>query len=255
MTDSSLIDSFRDFAERDVRPAAGEVDRSGKFPADRWKKLGEYGLTGLVIPEGHGGLGADRSSVLAALEALAGACGSTAWTLIAHSTVAAGIAALGSSEQKQRYLPALARADLIGGTLAVTETGGGSNPASIRTFACAEKGGYVLNGGKFFISQAGAGDIYLVVARTDHAPGPRSLSCFVIERADSGLSFGPRERTMGMRGVQVREVIFDDCRVPAERLLGETGGGLAVLGAVLSWAQQLPRSASHRRQLMPLSHI
>ena len=233
MTDRSLIDSFRNFAEREVRPAARDVDRTGEFPADRWKKLGEYGLTGLVIPEGYGGLGADRNSVLASLEALAGACTSTAWTLIAHSTVAAGIAALGSEAQKQRYLPALAKADLIGGTLAVTETGGGSNPASIRTFARAEEGGYVLNGGKFFISQAGAGDVYLVVARTDSAPGPRALSCFVIERADSGLSFGSRENTMGMRGVQVREVIFDNCRIPAERLLGQPGGGLAVLGAVL----------------------
>lgn len=233
MTDSSLIDSFRDFAEREVRPVAREVDRSGEFPADRWKKLGEYGLTGLAIPENYGGLGAERGSILAALEAIAGACGSTAWTLIAHSTVAAGIAALGSEKQKRHYLPALAKADLIGGTLAVTETGGGSNPASIRTFARAEEGDYVLNGGKFFISQVGAGDVYLVVARTDHAPGPRSLSCFLIERSDSGLSFGARENTMGMRGVQVREVLFDNCRIPAERLLGELGGGLAVLGAVL----------------------
>lgn len=233
MTDSSLLDSFRNFAECVVGPAAREVDRTGELPADRWKKLGEYGLTGLAIPQDYGGLGVDRGSVLAALETLAGACGSTAWTLIAHSTVAAGIAALGSQEQKQRYLPTLARADLIGGTLAVTETGGGSNPASIRTFAHAEEDGYVLNGGKFFISQAGAGDVYLVVARTDHAPGPRSLSCFVIEKSDAGLSFGQRESTMGMRGVQVREVVFDNCRIPAERLLGEAGGGLAVLGAVL----------------------
>ncbi len=236
MADQSMINSIRDFAAREVAPTAQEVDRSGQFPEDRWKKLGEYGLTGLMIPTEWGGLGSDRATALAAIESLAGACGSTAWALLSHSVVAAGIAALGSDAQKSRYLPALARADLLGGTLAATETGGGSNPASIRTFARREGNEYVLDGSKFFISQAGAGDIYLVMARTERTQGPHALSCFVVEKTDAGLCFGKREDTMGIRGIQVREIFFDNCRLPVERLLGSVGEGSAVLGAVSSVA-------------------
>ncbi len=232
MADQSLIDGVRAFAARELAPAAREVDRSTELPHDRWAKLGESGLAGMPIAQAWGGLGADRATVLGALESVAAACSSTAWALLSHFTVATGIAALGSDAQKKRYLGALAQAQLVGGALASTETGGGSNAAAIRTFARAEDGGWVLDGSKFFITQAGVGDVYLVMARTDRAPGPRALSCFVVERTDAGLSFGEREQTMGMRGVQVREVFLDHCRLGADRLLGEVGGGLALIGAV-----------------------
>lgn len=232
MVDQSLIDGVRDFVERELVPTARAVDREREFPADRWEKLGEHGLTGLVIPTSRGGIGADSSTWLAAMEALAGGCASTAWALLAHSTVATGILALGTEAQKEHYLPALASARLIGGTLAATETGGGSNAASIRTFARREGEDYILDGGKFFITQAGVGDVFLVIARTETAIEPGSLSCFLVEKNDPGLRFGEREETMGLRGVPVREIFFDSCRVPADRLLGKPGAGLDVVGAV-----------------------
>lgn len=231
MTQQDMIDSIDQFVAREIAPTAAQVDRTGEFPADRWRKLGESGLAGLVVPAALGGVEAERDTVLAAFERVAAACTSTAWVLLTHSTVAAAIAALGSEAQKQRYLPALARAERIGGTLAVTETGGGSNPASIQTVARREGDVFVLEGSKFFISQAGAGDVYLVLARSEQAPGPQALSCFVVGRGDAGLRFGQREDTVGLRGVQVREMFFDACRLPADRLLGAPGAGLAVLGA------------------------
>ena len=232
MSDQSLLDSTRIFAARELAPQAAEIDLTGELPAGRWASLGEFGLAGLQIPAELGGLGADRQTALAALEIVAGACASTAWALLAHMTVSAGILALGTDEQKKCYLPGLAQARLIGGALAATETGGGSNAASIRTFARREGDEYVLDGGKFFISQAGAGDVYLVMARTDRNPGPNALSSFIVEKTDPGLGFGEREQTMGIRGVAVREIFFENCRIPADRLLGTLGGALALIGAI-----------------------
>lgn len=232
MPEQSLIDSTRIFAARELAPQAAEIDRTGELPADRWARLGEFGLAGLQIPAELGGLGADRATALAALETVAGACASTAWALLSHMTVSAGILALGTDAQKKRYLPGLAQASRIGGALAATETGGGSNAASIRTFARLEGNEYILDGSKFFISQAGAGDVYLVLARTDRTPGPNALSSFIIEKNDPGLGFGEREQTMGIRGVAIREIFFENCRIPADRLLGTAGGALALIGAI-----------------------
>lgn len=231
MSGQDLIHNIRDFAAREIAPEAARIDRERAFPDGWWRKLGEFGLTGLAVPSALGGLQADTGTMLAALEAVGAADGSTAWALLAHTAVVAAIAALGTDAQKQRYLPALARAELLGGTLAGTETGGGSNPGSIKTFARVEGGDYVLDGSKFFMTQAGAGDVFLVLARTDRTPGPQSLSCFIVEQGDAGLTFGEREATMGLHGVQLREMFFDGCRIPASRLLGQTGGAMAVLGA------------------------
>lgn len=236
MPDQSLIEGVRQFAERELQPSAAEVDLERALPPQRWSRLGQAGLAGLLAPADHEGLQADRGTALAAFEVLGGACASTAWALLSHSAVIAGIAALGSDVQKQRYLPDLAQARRVGGALVVTETGGGSNPGSIRSAARVDGDDYVLDGGKFFISQAGAADVYLVMARTDSAPGPGSLSCFIVEKNDAGLSFGEREQTMGLRGVHVAEMYFDSCRLSADRLLGAPGGGMAVLGAIAGMA-------------------
>ncbi|MCK9517168.1 MAG: acyl-CoA dehydrogenase family protein [Ottowia sp.] len=236
MTDENLIAGVHQFVAREIAPAASQVDRDRAFPDGHWRKLCDFGLAGLTLPTGSGGLAADTGTLLAAAEAVAGGCASTAWALLAHLTVCSGIAALGTAEQKARYLPQLASGQRMGGTLAGTETGGGSNPGSIKTTATPQDDGWELNGSKFFITQAGAGDVYLVLARTDTAPGPQSLSCFIVDKDDPGLRFGEREATMGLHGVQVREVFFDHCRLPADRLLGQVGGAMALLGAVSSVA-------------------
>lgn len=228
MTDQNLVTGVRRFVAREIAPAAAQVDRDRAFPADHWRKLGEFGLAGLTIPGDAGGLQADRGTLLAALEVVAGGCASTAWALLGHLAVSLGIAALGSETQKARYLGPLARATLLGGTLAGTESGGGSNPGAIKTRATPKGDGWELNGSKFFMTQAGVGDLYLVMARTD----PQSLSCFIVEKNDPGLRFGERELTLGLHGVQVREMFFDHCTLPADRLLGQAGGAMALLGAV-----------------------
>lgn len=231
MPDSSLIEGVRAFIAHEIAPMAVQVDENHAFPPGRWEAFGESGLTGLTIPPDFGGLGLDRETALAAIEMLGGACASSAWALLCHLTVATGILRLGSTEQKKHYLPALAEARMIGGTLGGTETGGGTNPMAIKTFARADGDDYVLDGGKFFNSQAGTGDVYLILARTDKAMGPDALTCFIVEKDDPGVSFGPRESTAGLHGVDVHEILFRECRIPATRILGRRGAGLAVLGA------------------------
>ncbi len=242
MIDRKLVESVQDFVKKALAPCAGPIDASGDLPQGHWAAVADFGLAGLAISPDQGGLGVDRSTFVAILEALGGGCASTAWTLLTHCTAGAGIAALGSEAQKQRYLPGLA-AGSLSGAFAVTETGGGSNPGSIRTSARREGDGYVLQGSKFFISQAGVADIYLIMVRTGTEPGPAALSCFLLEKSDVGVSFGKREDTLGVRGVQVREIHLDGCRLPAERLLGKPGGAQAVLGAV-SWMTALGSAAA-----------
>lgn len=229
MADQELIEAIRNFARRELAPAAGEVDRTGDFPADHWKKLGEVGLTGLVIPEEHGGLGGDAETVVEAFAIIGGSCAATAWALLAHSTVASAIAALGSEAQKAEFLPALANADKIGGTLAGTETGGGSNPGSIRTTARDADENWVLDGAKFFMSQGSVGDVNIIMARSDDKG---AMSCFISLRDDPGVEFGPREGTMGLRGLPVCEIRLEGSKIPKDRLIGPPGGAMAVVGAV-----------------------
>ncbi|MFA7578874.1 acyl-CoA dehydrogenase family protein [Castellaniella sp.] len=230
MTDATLVEGARAFVKKTVQSRARAIDETGEFPSGYWEELAGCGLTALVVPGDQAGLGVDRSTFAAIIETVGGACASTAWALLTHSTAAAGIAALGTDAQKAQYLPALATGQAKG-AFAATETGGGSNPGSISTRARALDDGFVLDGGKFFISQAGAADVYLVLARTADDPGPQGLSCFILEKSDRGLSFGRREDTMGLRGVQVREMFIEDCHVPAGRLLGGVGGAQGVLAA------------------------
>ncbi len=229
MPDEQLVRGVREFVAREIAPEAEHVDRSGQLPPDRWRKMGEHGIMGLMVPSEWGGVGADMSTVLAAIEAIAAGCGSTAWAYLAHCTACTAILAAGTEAQKDRYLPALADGRMIGAAMVVTETGGGSNHESIRTIAREEGDSYVLDGSKFFITQAGAADVYLVLARTGETSGP--ISCFLVEKDDGGLTFGSREETMGLRGVEIREMVFDGCRVPASRMLGPVGGGVGVMGA------------------------
>lgn len=228
-----MLTNIRQFIGSKIAPRATEIDATGELPDGLWRAMGEHGLTGLAVPDRWGGVGADLATFAASLEMLGGACASTAWTLLAHSASARAIVAAGSDAQRDRLLPALASGKLLGAAMAATEAGGGSNPTGIRTRARREADGWVLDGGKEFISLAGVADVFVVMARTGEAPP--ALTCFLVEEGDGGFSSGRREELLGVRGVPVGGLSFADCRLGADRLLGSADGALAVMGAVGAW--------------------
>lgn len=228
-----MIDAVRRFAAGEIAPRAAEVDRCGALPVDLFRRLGAQGLAGLAVPGQWGGVGADLATFADCLEVIGGACASTAWALLSHSACVRTLVAAGNDNQKGHYLPSLAAGQLSGSAMVATEAGGGSNPTGMRTRARQDAGCWVLDGSKEFISQAGAADLYVVMART--AEPPPALGCFLVEKLDAGVSFGRREALLGLRGVPVGGLAFTQCRLGAHRLLGAEAGGLAVMGAMGSW--------------------
>lgn len=228
-----VIDSVVRFVAGEVAPHAAEVDRSGRLPEGFLRKMGEQGLAGLAVPTRWGGVEADLATFAACIEIVGGACASTAWILLAHGMCARAIVGAGSDAQKDRLLPALAGGRLLGSAMAATEAGGGSNPLGIRTRARREGDGWLLDGSKEFITLSGLADVFVVMART--AEPPPALGCFLVEKGDSGFSFGRREELLGMHGVPVGGLAFTDCRLGGDRLLGADTGGLAVMGMAGAW--------------------
>ncbi len=228
-----VIESVRRFCAGEIAPHAAEVDRDGQLPAGLFRRIGDQGLAGLAIGAKWGGIDADLATYAGCLEVLGGACASTAWTLIAHSMCARAVLAAGDDAQKDRLLSEFAAGRLLGSAMAGTEAGGGSNPTGIRTRARHEGEEWVLDGSKEFISLAGLADVFVVMARTGEPPV--SLGCFLAEKGDDGLSFGRREKLLGVHGVPVGALVFADCRLSGDRLLGAPAGGLAVMGAIGAW--------------------
>ncbi len=231
MSASMIAEMAREYARRELAPRAGEVDRAGAFGENLFSGMGELGLLGLLVPEAYGGAAQNLAAVAAAIEALAGACGSTAWAYLAHNCASAAVAANGNEALKSRLLPQLAAGTAIG-AVAGTEDTGGSTPMGIQTTAKAEGDGYVLNGTKIFISNAGFADVYVILARTGDQPGPNAFSLFVVEKGTPGFGFGRREETLGVRGVNVGELRLENCWVPKDNLLGAEGGGLMAMAPI-----------------------
>ncbi|MHB8340884.1 MAG: acyl-CoA dehydrogenase family protein [Mycobacteriales bacterium] len=196
------------------------------FVADEWwLRLGRLGLTGLCAPTEFGGAGADAAVTVLVAQELAAGSAALAWMWLEHTDATWILAGLGTEAVKARFLPELATGELVGSALKATEAGGGSNPAAITTTARAGSDGrYILNGRKVFQGLAGRADLYLVVARTEPLPEAGPLSVFVVHRGERGVSFGARERTMGLRALPVAEIVLEDCAVPAEHLVGPPGG-------------------------------
>ena len=218
----------RDFAERDVAPLAAELDEKGEVPFENIKTMGRLGLLGLTAPEEYGGCGADTISYVIAIEELAKACASTAIVMaVQNSLVNYGLVQFGTEEQKQKYLTKLATGEWIG-AFALTEPGAGSDAAAQRTTAVRDGDFYVLNGSKHFITNGGFADVVIVFAMTDKSKGARGISAFIVEKSFPGFSVGKEEHKMGIRGSNTCELIFEDCRVPAENLLGEEGQGFRI---------------------------
>ena len=226
-TRAQIVELVRQFVKRDVEPIADRYDREDIYPSELVEKMKDMGLFGITIPEEYGGLGLDYTTFATIFEELSKGWMSVTGVIGTHHLMSYIIASFGTDEQKGRLLPGMARADIRGG-LAVTEPEAGSDVQSIQTSAARDGEEYVLNGSKMFITNAERGNAFAVLARTDRSAEPpyRGLSCFIVQKPAEGLSVGRHLDKLGYRGLDTCELIFQDCRIPAENLVGgEEGRG------------------------------
>ena len=217
----------RDFVQEEIVPLAVTTDETHEFPLQTIRKMGKLGLMGISIPKEYGGAGADFLSYILAIEEIAKGCASTAVISVHTSVESFPILYFGTEEQKQKYLPKLAKGQFIG-AFALTEANAGSDASSLETTARREVDHYILNGRKRFISNAGYADIYLVIASTDLNRGAHGVTAFLVDKDTPGFKVGKREEKMGLNGSATCELIFEEARVPVENRLGEEGQGFKV---------------------------
>lgn len=218
-----------EFSKKELEETAEERDQNAVFSREIFTKLGTQMLTGLLIPQEFGGAGLDMLSYTIVIEALAKVCASTAITLENHSTLGTyPIFKYGTSEQKEKFIKPLASGAKLG-AFAVTEANAGSDISAIETTAVLDGDDYVINGKKMFIINGGEADIVTVAAFTDKEKGVSGLSLFIVENGTPGFSTGVREETMGLRAANISELIFENCRVPKENLLGTEGGAKTII--------------------------
>jgi alkylation response protein AidB-like acyl-CoA dehydrogenase len=227
-----IRDLVRDLARERVAPRAAEIDKSAEFPWDMVELMREHDLLGLPFDEEFGGTGTGALMVLVAIEELSKVCATTGLILAVQELGSLGLKLAGSDEQKARYLPRLASGEWLP-AYALTEPGSGSDSAAMRTEARREGDEYVLNGGKRFITNAGVAELYTVFAKTDPDAGHDGISAFVVEASTPGFQVGRIEPKMGIKGSTTGEIFFDDCRVPADNLLGEEGEGFRIAMRIL----------------------
>ena len=212
-------------ADEVVAPRAKEIDEKGEFPADTVKQMGELGFMGMPYPEKYGGAGLDTLSYTLAVEEISRACASTGITLAAHVSLGCGpIYANGTEEQKLRFLVPMARGEAIG-AFGLTEPNAGSDAAGTQTRAERVDGGWRVNGSKIYITNGSVAKYITFTARTDASKGVKGISAFILDTATPGFRVGKREKKMGHRGSDTVEVVFEDCLVPAENMIGEPSGG------------------------------
>ncbi len=229
--EQSLIrDMVRSFAEAEVAPSAKERDEEERFDRElMFNKLAELGLTGIIFPEEYGGAEADYLSYAIAVEELSRVCASTGVTLSAHLSLCANpIYMFGTEEQKQSFLKPLAEGSKMG-AFGLTESSAGSDAGGTRTTAVRDGDEWIVNGSKIFISNGSYAETYIVFARTDkEAQKHHGISAFIIEKGTPGFSFGKKEEKMGIRSSPTYELVFENCRIPKENLLGDEGKGFKV---------------------------
>lgn len=219
---------MRSFAETEVKPLAAEIDETEQYPRGTVEKMAKNGMLGINIPAEYGGAGADSISYVIAIEELAKVCATTAIIMSAHTSLCCGpILAFGNEEQKQKYLIPLAKGEKIG-AFGLTEPNAGTDSAAQQTTAVLEGDHFVLNGSKCFITNGGQADVYIIFAMTDKAKGNRGISAFIVEKDFPGFSIGKIEHKMGIRASSTTELIFEDCIVPKENLLGEMNKGFKI---------------------------
>ena len=218
----------REFSRKVLALTAAERDRTKEFPAENLKKMGELGLLGMMVPEVYGGEGTDTISYAVALAEIAYSCASTAVVMSVHnSIVCESIMRYGTEAQKEKFLPDMAAGDVIG-AFALTEPHAGSDPVSQSTVATRDGDGFVLNGTKRFITTGKNSGRVIVTAKTDAEKRHKGISAFLVEKDRPGLIVGREEDKMGLRASDTTDLIFEDCRVPAENLLGRVGDGFKI---------------------------
>src|SRR5690625_167555 len=223
-----LREMVRDFAEREVEPTAAERDEEERFDRAIFDKMAQLGLPGIPWPVEYGGIGSDYVSYVIAVEELSRVCASTGVTLSAHVSLASWpIYKYGTEEQKQTFLKRLAEGSALG-AYALSEPGAGSDVASMKMTAKKDGDHYVLNGNKVWITNGGEAEIYVVFAKTNPDLKHKGISAFIVEKGTEGFSFGKKEKKLGIRSSPTTELIFENCRIPKENLLGEEGEGFKI---------------------------
>lgn len=223
-----LQQMYRDFAENEVEPIAADIDISEEVPYENIKKLAKYGFFGIPFPKEYGGQGADYVAYAMAIEELSKKCATTGVIVSAHTSLcAAPIYENGTEEQKKKYLPDLLSGKKIG-AFGLTEPGAGTDAAGQQTIAVLDGDHYILNGTKIFITNAGFADIFIIIAMTDKSQGTKGISAFIVERGFEGFRVGEPEDKMGIRASSTCELIFENCKVPKENLLGREGKGFGL---------------------------
>lgn len=223
---------YRSFTENEVKPMAHEVDEKELFPRETVEKMARCGFMGIPVPKEYGGQGCDVLSYVMCVEELAKACGTTAVILSAHTSLCIDpILTYGTEQQKQNYIPDLAAGRKLG-AFALTEPGAGTDAQGQQTKAVLDGDQWVLNGSKCFITNGKEADVYIIIAVTGtvekRGKKSKEISAFIVEKGTPGFSFGTKEKKMGIRGSATYELIFDDCRIPKENLLGMKGKGFGI---------------------------
>lgn len=218
----------RDFAEKEVAPKAKDIDISEEFPWDTVKKMAQNEMMGIPYPEKYGGAGGDYLSYIITVEELSRACATTGVILSAHTSLGSfPIYQWGTEEQKTKYLVPLAKGEKLG-AFGLTEPNAGTDASGQQTTAVLDGDHYVLNGSKIFITNGGKADVYIIFAMTDKSKGTRGISAFIVEKDFPGFSIGKIEEKMGIRASSTAELVFEDCIVPKENLLGREGQGFKI---------------------------
>lgn len=224
-TQQQITQVIRDFGKTHMQPYILEWDENQTFPVELFKKLGELGLMGVLVPEQYGGSGLGYLEYVTVISEIAKICGGIGLSVAAHNSLCTGhILQFGSEEQKQRYLPKLATAEWIG-AWGLTEPNTGSDAMNMKCVAHKDGDEWVLNGTKSWITHGKSGDVAVVIARTGEVRDSHGMSAFVVERGTPGFSGGKKENKLGMRASETAEMIFDNCRIPASNMLGQEGEG------------------------------
>ena len=219
---------IREFAVKEVKPLAAEIDEQERFPLETVQKMAAIGLMGIPVPKQYGGAGGDNLLYSMAVEELSAACATTGVILSAHTSLCiAPILEHGTEAQKQKYLPRLASGEWTG-AFGLTEPNAGTDASAQQTIAVAEGDTFVLNGSKIFITNAMYANVYIVFAMTDRSLGVKGITAFIVEKDTPGFSIGKKERKMGIRGSATCELVFENCIIPKENLLGKVSGGFGL---------------------------
>jgi isovaleryl-CoA dehydrogenase len=230
-----LRETVRGFAQHKIAPLAEKIDRANSFPRALWPQLGALGLLGITVEEEHGGAGLGYLAHCVAMEEISRACAAIGLSYGAHSNLCVNqIRRNGNAEQKSRYLPKLISGEHVG-ALAMSEPGAGSDVVSMKTRAERKRDRFVLNGAKMWITNGPLADTLVVYAKTDRTAGARGITAFIVENTFAGFSTGKKLDKLGMRGSDTSEIVFTDCEVPADNVLGAVGNGVNILMSGLDY--------------------